>query len=142
VSEIAYIALGSNLGERHVYLARARAAIDAIPECRVIGASAVEETAPLGGLAQPPYLNQMLAVETTLEPAALLARLHAIEADAGRVRGTRWDSRTLDLDIVLFDDRIVETADLVLPHPGLRERAFWQRELSELRQAMRRRSDD
>jgi 2-amino-4-hydroxy-6-hydroxymethyldihydropteridine diphosphokinase len=142
VSEIAYIALGSNLGERHVYLARARAAIDAIPECRVIGASAVEETAPLGGLAQPSYLNQMLAVETTLEPAALLARLHAIEADAGRVRGTRWDSRTLDLDIVLFDDRIVETADLVLPHPGLRERAFWQRELSELRQAMRRRSDD
>ena len=142
MSEIAYIALGSNLGERHVYLARARAAIDAIPECRVIGASAVEETAPLGGLAQPSYLNQMLAVETTLEPAALLARLHAIEADAGRVRGTRWDSRTLDLDIVLFDDRIVETADLVLPHPGLRERAFWQRELSELRQAMRRRSDD
>ena len=142
MSEIAYIALGSNLGERHVYLARARDAIDATPECRVIGASAVEETAPLGGLAQPTYLNQMLAVETTLEPAALLARLHAIEADAGRVRGTRWDSRTLDLDIVLFDDRVVETADLVLPHPGLRERAFWQRELSELRQAMRRRSDD
>ena len=142
VSEIAYIALGSNLGERDVYLARARAAIDAIPECRVIGASAVEETAPLGGLAQPPYLNQMLAVETTLEPAALLARLHAIEAEAGRTRGTRWDSRTPDLDIVLFDDRVVHTADLVIPHPGLPERAFWQRELAELREAMRRPVDD
>ena len=142
VSEIAYIALGSNLGERHVHLARARAAIDAIPECRVIGASAVEETVPLGGLAQPTYLNQMLAVETTLEPAALLVRLHAIEADAGRVRGTRWDSRTLDLDIVLFDDRVVQTSDLVIPHPGLPERAFWQRELTELREAMRRRVDD
>ena len=142
MSEIAYIALGSNLGERHVHLARARAAIDAIPDCRVVGASEVEETAPLGGLAQPPYLNQMLAVETTLEPAALLARLHAIESDAGRVRGRRWDSRTLDLDIVLFDDRVVHTADLVIPHPGLPERTFWQRELTELREAMRRRNDD
>jgi len=142
VSEIAYIALGSNLGERHVYLARARTAIAAIPECRVVGASAVEETAPLGGLAQPPYLNQMLAVETTLEPAALLARLHEIEADAGRRRGIHWDSRTLDLDIVLFDDRVVRTANLVIPHPGLAERVFWQRELTELREAMRNGADD
>ena len=140
MSEIAYIALGSNLGERHVDLARARTAIDAIPECHVIGASSVEETAPLGGLAQPPYLNQMLAVETTLEPAALLARLHEIEADAGRVRDARWGSRTLDLDIVLFDDRVVCTDDLVIPHPGLANRAFWQRELTELRDAMRRRT--
>ena len=142
MSEIAYIALGSNLGERHVYLARARDAIHAIPECRVVGASAVEETAPLGGLAQPPYLNQMLAVETTLEPDALLARLHEIEADAGRVRGPRWSSRTLDLDIVLFDDRVVHTADLVIPHPGLAERSFWHRELTELREAMRQSVDD
>jgi 2-amino-4-hydroxy-6-hydroxymethyldihydropteridine diphosphokinase len=142
VSEIAYIALGSNLGERHVYLAHARAAIDAIPECHVIAASAVEETAPLGGLAQPLYLNQMLAVETTLEPAALLARLQEIEADAGRVRGSRWESRTLDIDIVLFDDRVLHTSELVIPHPGLPERAFWQRELTEIREAMRRRVDD
>ena len=142
MSEIAYIALGSNLGERHVYLARARDAIDATPECRVIGASAVEETAPLGGLAQPPYLNQMLAVETTLEPAALLARLQEIEAGAGRVRGARWDSRTLDLDIVLFDDRVLNTANLVIPHPGLAERTFWQRELAELREAMRHSVND
>ena len=142
MSEIAYIALGSNLGERHVHLARARAAIDAIPECRVIAASTVEETVPLGGLAQPPYLNQMLAVETTLDPAALLEQLHAIEAGAGRLRGTRWDSRTLDLDIVLFDDGVVHTPDLVIPHPGLAERVFWQRELAELRAAMRQGIDD
>ncbi|MBW8838376.1 MAG: 2-amino-4-hydroxy-6-hydroxymethyldihydropteridine diphosphokinase [Gemmatimonadetes bacterium] len=142
MSEIAYIALGSNLGERHVYLARARDAIDATPECRVIGATTVEETAPLGGLDQPPYLNQMLAVETTLEPAALLARLHEIEADAGRVRGARWDSRTLDLDIVLFDDRVVRTHDLVIPHPGLADRTFWQREVTELREVMRQGAND
>lgn len=138
VSEIAYIALGSNLGDRHAYLARARDAIDALSECRVVAASAVEETVPLGGLAQPPYLNQMLAVETTLDPATLLARLHRIEADAGRVRSNRWESRTLDLDIVLFDDRVVNTAELTLPHPGLLKRDFWQRELAELRDAMRR----
>ena len=138
VSEIAYIALGSNLGDRHAYLARARDAIDDLPECRVVAASAVEETAPLGGLAQPPYLNQMLAVETTLDPVTLLARLHRIEDDAGRARSNRWDSRTLDLDIVLFDDRVMNTAELVLPHPGLLQRDFWQRELAELRVAMRR----
>ncbi len=137
MSEIAYIALGSNLGDRHAHLARAREAIDAIPECRVVAASAVEETAPLGGLAQPPYLNQMLAVETTLDPAALLARLHHIEAEAGRVRSSRWGSRTLDLDIVLFNDRVVTTAELIIPHPGLADRPFWQRELAALREAMR-----
>ncbi len=137
MSEIAFIALGSNLGDRHAHLARARDAIEALPECRVVAASAVEETAPLGGLTQPPYLNQMLAVETTLDPATLLARLQRIEADAGRVRSVRWDSRTLDLDIVLFDDRVISTAELTIPHPGFVQREFWQRELAELRDAMR-----
>jgi 2-amino-4-hydroxy-6-hydroxymethyldihydropteridine diphosphokinase len=87
-------------------------------------------------------LNQMLAVETTLDPAVLLARLHDIETEAGRVRSSRWESRTLDLDIVLFDDRVVTTADLMIPHPALAERAFWQRELTALREAMRRGVDE
>jgi len=136
VSEIAFIALGSNLGDRRGYLERARAAIDAIPGCRVIGATSIEETPPLGGLAQPPYLNQMLAVETTLDPPALLARLHGIEQAAGRSRSIRWASRTLDLDIVLFDDRVVNDSDLVIPHPGLADRPFWQREVTELRRTL------
>jgi 2-amino-4-hydroxy-6-hydroxymethyldihydropteridine diphosphokinase len=142
VSEIAYIALGSNLGDRRAYLDRARDAIAAIPECRVVAATQVEETEPLGGLAQPPYLNQMVAVETTLDPRTLLARLHAIEADAGRVRGARWESRTLDLDIVQFDDRVVESSDLVIPHPGLADRPFWQHELAELKDAVARVADE
>ena len=137
VSEIAYIALGSNLGDRRGYLERARAEIDAIPGCHVIAASPIEETAPLGGLDQPAYLNQMLAVETTLEPADLLVRLHAIEHAAGRTRSAKWDSRTLDLDIVLFDDRTVNTPTLIVPHPRLPERAFWQREIAEVRAALR-----
>lgn len=137
MSEIAYIALGSNLGDRRAYLSDARQAIDAIPGCRVVAASTVEETPPLGGLDQPPYLNQMLAVETTLDPDTLLARLRRIENEAGRVRADRWASRTLDLDIVLFDDRVVTRSDLTIPHPGLADRAFWRRELAELRDAMR-----
>jgi len=138
VSEIAYIALGSNLGDRRAHLARARDAIAAIPECRVVGATQVEETEPLGGLAQPPYLNQMLAVETTLDPPSLLERLQRIESEAGRVRGSRWASRTLDLDIVLFDDRAMNAGNLVIPHPGLADRAFWQREVAELNDALGR----
>ena len=101
-----------------------------------MGVSQVEETEPLGGLAQPPYLNQMIAVETTLEPSELLGRLQQIEAAAGRLRVSRWGSRTLDLDIVLFGDRVVSTAELVLPHPGLANRPFWQRELAELERAL------
>ena len=136
MSEIAYIALGSNLGDRRAYLDRAREAIAAIPECRVVGVTQIEETEPLGGLAQPRYLNQMLAVETTLDPSALLAALHRIEADAGRIRSWRWESRTLDLDIVLFNDRVVNTDELVVPHPGLADRPFWQREVAELNVAL------
>ena len=98
----------------------------------MVGATQIEETEPLGGRAQPPYLNQMLAVETTLDPMALLSQLHAIESDAGRRRGERWTSRTLDLDIVRFADRVVNTPALVIPHPGLADRPFWQRELAEL----------
>ena len=136
MSEIAYIALGSNLGDRRAYLDRARDAIARIPECRVVGVSDVEETEPLGGLAQPAYLNQMIAVETTLEPLELLGRLRDIETAAGRVRGTHWASRTLDLDIVLFDGRVVNTTELVVPHPGLAGRTFWQRELTALRRSL------
>jgi 2-amino-4-hydroxy-6-hydroxymethyldihydropteridine diphosphokinase len=142
VSDLAYIALGSNLGDRHGFLRRAREAIAAIPNCRVVGETRVEETKPLGGLEQPPYLNQMLAVETTLEPHVLLDHLHRIERDAGRKRTTKWSSRTLDLDIVRFDDRVVNTATLTLPHPGLADRAFWQREIAELDEILNRATNE
>ena len=142
MTELAYIALGSNLGDRQAYLALARDSIAAIPECRVVACSSVEETEPLGGLAQPSYLNQMLAVETGLDPAMLLERLQEIESRAGRIRSGRWASRTLDIDIVLFDDRVVNENDLIIPHPALAERPFWQRELGELRDAMKHTADE
>ncbi len=130
--DIACIALGSNLGDRRAHLAHARAALAALPASRLLGVSSIEETAPLGGLAQGLYLNQMVALETSLEPHALLWALHRIERDAGRARGERWAARTLDLDIVTFGERRVNAPDLTIPHPGLESRAFWQRELTEL----------
>ena len=142
MSDLAYIALGSNLGDRLGFLQHAREAIAASPNCRIVGETSVDETEPLGGLAQPPYLNQMLAVETTLEPHALLDHLQRIETDAGRDRSTKWSSRTLDLDIVRFDDRVVNTATLTIPHPGFADRAFWQREVAELDEILNRTTDE
>ena len=94
--------------------------------------SPVEETAPLGPVAQGPYLNQMLLVETALEPRALLDALLLIEASEGRVRRERWGPRTLDCDIVLWEGRRVAEPGLTLPHPELGNRPFWRRELAAL----------
>jgi 2-amino-4-hydroxy-6-hydroxymethyldihydropteridine diphosphokinase len=110
------IALGSNLGDRSGALERARAEI----------------ARPLGPVEQGPFLNQMLLVETGLEPRALLEGLLAIERALGRVRGKRWGPRILDCDIVLFGARTVRESDLTIPHPELPRRDFWRRELEAL----------
>ena len=130
--DVAYVALGSNLGDRAEYLARGRAAIARLPGTRVLAESTVEETAPLGPVAQPSYLNQMVAIETSLSPADLLAALLGIERAEGRQRDVRWGPRTLDLDIVRFDEQTINSSELRVPHPELANRAFWQRELAEL----------
>jgi 2-amino-4-hydroxy-6-hydroxymethyldihydropteridine diphosphokinase len=129
---LAYIALGSNLGDRDQLLARARLALAALPGSRVVAESSVEETAPVSDVPQGAYLNQMVALETALSPRQLLAALHRIEHDSGRVRTVRWGPRTLDLDIVRFGDLQIEEPDLVIPHPQLAHRDWWQRELAEL----------
>jgi len=128
----AYVALGSNLGDRAAYLALARQRLAALPGTALLGASTIEQTAPLGGREQPVYLNQMVALETTLAPRELLEACHAIEAEAGRVRRERWASRTLDLDLVRYGAQRLAEPGLTLPHPGLATRDFWQRELAEL----------
>ena len=130
--ERAYIALGSNLGDRDEHLAAARAALAALPRTRLVAESRVEETAPLGGMEQPAYLNQMVLLETALEPRALLEACQAIERSRGRVRGERWGARTLDLDIVRYGHRRIADPDLIIPHPELSNRDFWIRELAEL----------
>ncbi len=130
--DLVYIALGSNVGDRAAHLAAARAALEALPQSRVISASSVEETEPLGTVPQGPYLNQMVAVETSLSPRVLLDALLTIERAEGRVRTERWGARTLDLDIVRFGSRRVDEPGLTVPHPELPNRPFWLRELAEL----------
>ena len=136
MADRAYVALGSNLGDRAAQLDRARAALTLLPSTRLAATSSVEETAPLGAMAQPPYLNQMVALDTSLAPETLLAALHAIERAQGRLRGARWGARTIDLDLVRYGDRVIQTPSLTLPHPGLATREFWQRELTELARAL------
>jgi 2-amino-4-hydroxy-6-hydroxymethyldihydropteridine diphosphokinase len=130
--EWAFVALGSNLGDRDAHLAAARAALRALPETELVAESAVEETPPLGPVPQPPYLNQMVLLSTGLGARELLDRCLDIERAAGRVRRERWGPRTLDLDLVRFGSQCVDAPGLRIPHPELPRRDFWQRELAEL----------
>ena len=132
MTDIACVALGGNLGDRWAFLAAACSALTLLPGVRLIAASRVEETAPLGSSRQAAYLNQMVALATSLAPDALLAHLQAIEQRLGRVRARHWGSRTIDLDIVRFGSLRISSASLTVPHPGLPERDFWQRELADL----------
>jgi 2-amino-4-hydroxy-6-hydroxymethyldihydropteridine diphosphokinase len=131
--DIAYVALGSNLGDREAHLARARRALACLPRTRLVAESSVEETAPLGTVPQGPYLNQMVALETELSPRQLLIELQRIERDAGRTREVLWGPRTLDLDIVRYERQTAAEDGLDVPHPAADERDFWRRELAELR---------
>ena len=131
-AERAYVALGSNLGDRAGHLAAAREALARLPDTALVAASRGEETAPLADMPQPPYLNQMVLLETRLSPRELLEACQAVERAEGRVRGERWGARTLDLDIVRYGRQQVREPDLIIPHPELPHRDFWLRELAEL----------
>ncbi len=128
----AHIALGSNLGERAAQLRGALAALQRDGAVRVVAESAVFETVPVGGPAQPDYLNMVVAVETALGAEALLERCLAVEAEHGRVRREHWGPRTLDLDLLAFGDLAWATERLTLPHPRLAERAFVLVPLAEI----------
>lgn len=133
MKDVAYVALGSNLGRREVFLAQAREEIGRLRDTRILAQTEVEETAPIGPIAQGPFLNQMISIETELSPRDLLTELQRIEARAGRTRDKRWGPRTLDLDIVMFERQQVRELDLTVPHPELPNRAFWLSELRTLR---------
>ena len=124
------IALGSNLGDRVALL---RGAVRGIGDLGTVTASSrLYETAPVGGPDQGPYLNAVLTVESDLDPHELLARLNALEADAGRERKERWGERTLDLDIVAMEPGSVDTHDLTVPHPRAPQREFVLRPLVDV----------
>lgn len=120
----AYIALGSNLGDRGAHLQFAVDALAAHEHVDVVAVSRVYETAPVGGPAQDAFLNAVAAIDTDLEPYPLLAFAQRIEHDAHRVRIERWGPRTLDVDVLLYDDVRLDDPDLTLPHPRMWERGF------------------
>ncbi len=121
----ACISFGSNLGDRHATLAGAYESLTRDPAIRPLRASRLYETAPVGGPdGQGRFLNTVLAVETDLDPHALLVRCMTVEREFRRERKIRWDARTLDLDVLLYGDAIIATADLEVPHPRLHLRRF------------------
>lgn len=119
----AYLSLGSNLGDRLAMLAEAvrRLGTQAV---RVTGVSSVYETAPWGKTDQPAFLNLVVELETDLDPHSLLRHILAVEQSLGRVRLERWGPRTVDIDILLYDDEQIATPDLEIPHPRMADRAF------------------
>ena len=119
----AYVGLGSNLGDRAAYLLLGLSALSRLPETRLLRLSPVYETDPVGP-PQPPYLNMVAELETELSPKGLLAEMLRIEKALGRERRERWGPRTLDLDLLLYGDLVLEEAGLSVPHPRLHERAF------------------
>jgi 3-oxoacyl-[acyl-carrier protein] reductase len=129
----AYIGLGSNLGDRSGALDRALELLAATSGIVVQRASARHETAPVGGPpGQGPYLNAAAVLSTELEPLPLLRVLQQVETQLGRVRTERWGPRTLDLDLLMFDGRVVSSPELTLPHPRMHERLFVLEPLAQI----------
>jgi len=120
----AVIGLGANLGDPAAQLRAAIAAIGTLPGTRVLAVSSFYRTAPVGVAAQPDFVNAAVAIDTALAPRALLAALAGLERAAGRERTRAGAPRPLDLDILLYGERVVDEPDLRIPHPRLHERAF------------------
>jgi 2-amino-4-hydroxy-6-hydroxymethyldihydropteridine diphosphokinase len=118
------LALGSNLGDRLANLQRGVDALCAGPGLEDVALSPVYETAPVGGPAQPDYLNAVLTAATPLPARGVLDRARAAEAALRRVRDERWGPRTLDVDVIVYDDEVSDDPELTLPHPRAHERAF------------------
>ena len=130
-----FIGIGSNLGDRTAYIKRACDGMAALERTELVAVSSVYETDPVGPLEQGKYLNAVAQLDTGLEPYDLLDGLVLIEEQAGRelpFQRTKWGPRTLDLDILLFGDRVISGDELVVPHPMMHERWFVLKPLAEL----------
>ncbi|MEI6863319.1 MAG: 2-amino-4-hydroxy-6-hydroxymethyldihydropteridine diphosphokinase [Candidatus Omnitrophota bacterium] len=132
---VSYIGIGSNLGDRRAYIDKAILKLSAANGIRVKRVSSIYETDPVGGVQQGKFLNGVLEIETTLSSSELLKELNSIEASLGRVRGLKNDPRVIDLDILLFGQEHIDSADLVVPHPRIKEREFVLKGLRELGKA-------
>jgi 2-amino-4-hydroxy-6-hydroxymethyldihydropteridine diphosphokinase len=120
----AYIAIGSNIGDREQYMREAINALQVHEDIQVIRCSHLYETEPVGFTEQAAFLNMVIAVHTTLEPLALLEAMMEIEGQLGRVRELRWGPRKIDLDMLLYEGVMSDAPELLLPHPRMHERMF------------------
>lgn len=133
VESSAHIALGSNLGDREMNLLRAIAEIGKIPGTKIRALSGFYDTQPVGRVEQDNFLNSVLRIETSLTPQELLSELQRIETDVfKRKRTIHWGPRSIDLDILLYDNRVIAEENLVIPHPRLHERRFVLVPLAEI----------
>ena len=128
----AYLSIGSNMGDREQYLKNAIDKLNRNDDCKVVKTSSFIETEPYGGVEQDKFLNGALQIRTLLSPEELLKRVNEIEAEEGRVRTIHWGPRTLDIDILLYDDEIVYTENLIIPHIDMHNRQFVLEPLCEI----------
>ena len=128
----ALLGIGSNLGDRQMNLAAAIQLLDTVPDVKVLKRSPFYETAPYGYTDQPAFINGCLEIETLYTPEELLVLLHDIEHKLGRTREIHWGPRTVDLDILFYDDLILDTPDLQIPHIDLANREFVLKPLSDI----------
>ena len=128
----AYIAVGSNMGDSRGHIAKALGQLEKHKDIQVTKVSGLLETLPYGGVEQENFVNGMFEIRTLLTPEELLRELHKIEASEGRERKIHWGPRTLDLDIIFYDDLIYSSEDLVIPHVDMENRYFVLKPLSEL----------
>ena len=127
----AFLLLGSNVGDREGYLEKARQQIEQHAEDLVM-VSSIYETVAWGRLSQPVFLNQVIGIETSLIPKQLLAVVQEIETSLGRHRPEKWAPRTLDIDILFYGNQIIETPELIIPHPAIPQRKFTLIPLAEV----------
>jgi 2-amino-4-hydroxy-6-hydroxymethyldihydropteridine diphosphokinase len=129
---VCFIGIGSNLGDRREFIRSAIEKINLLKETRVTKESSVIETDPVGGPTQAKYLNAAIEILTSLTPRELLINLHNIESELGRVRTVKNGPRTIDLDILLFNNAKINDKDLIVPHPRILEREFVLKPLREI----------
>jgi 2-amino-4-hydroxy-6-hydroxymethyldihydropteridine diphosphokinase len=120
----AYVALGANIGNRESSLEEAVRRLSADPLIEIHHISSAYETAPVGMTDQPSFLNMAVSLRTELDPLSLLRRLLDIEQEMGRIREVRWGPRNIDLDLLAYEDVVIDTPELTLPHPRMGQRAF------------------
>jgi 2-amino-4-hydroxy-6-hydroxymethyldihydropteridine diphosphokinase len=128
----AYVGLGANLGRREETLREAVAILDRASDVDVVAVSGLRETEPVGPIAQPMFLNGVVALDTTLSARELLELLLDVERSLGRIREERWGPRVVDLDLLLYGDDVVDEPGIEVPHPRLHERRFALEPLAEL----------